>query len=101
MNTSDFANQFPSLQSKLFKTKEEALAYAQNYARQHRYGLTARRSGDQGRKLFRDCGSYQDRMKPSHVDPGLRNQGRTERQTEMPLLGKHNIPEEGEHVEGQ
>ena len=40
-------------------------------------------------------------MKPSHVDPGLRNQGRTERQTEMPLLGKHNIPEEGEHVEGQ
>ena len=46
MNAFEFSNQFPPLHSKIFKTKEEALAYAPNHARQHRYGLTTRRSGN-------------------------------------------------------
>ena len=85
-NTSEFSNQFPPLRSKLFKTKEEALAYAHNHARQHRYGLTTRRSGEQGRKITLCCdrGSYQDTKKSKYVSPELRKRGKTTRQTECP-----------------
>ena len=90
MNTSEFSNQFPPLHSKLFKTKEEALTYAHNHARQHRYGLTTRRSGEQGRKIKLCCdrGSYQDRRKPTYVDPELRKRRRTTRQTGCPYQVK-------------
>ena len=47
MNAFEFSNQFSPLHSKLFKTREEALAYAHNHARQHRYGLTARRRSEE------------------------------------------------------
>jgi hypothetical protein len=89
-NTSEFSNQFPPLRSKLFKTKEEALAYAHNHARQHRYGLTTRRSGEQGRKITLCCdrGSYQDGKKSKYVSPELRKRGRTTRQTECPYQVK-------------
>ena len=83
MNASGFSNQFPPLHSRLFKTKEEAFAYARNRARQHRYGLTIRRSGEQGRKIRLCCdrGSHQNRWKPTFVHPELRKRRRT-RQTD-------------------
>ena len=85
MNTFDFSSQFPPLHSRLFKTKEEAIAYARNHARQHRYGLTIRRSDKQRRKIRLCCdrGSYQNRGKPTFVHPELRKRKRT-RQMECP-----------------
>ena len=90
MNTSEFSNQFPLLYSKLFKTMEEALTYAHNHARQHQYGLTTRRSGEQGRKIKLCCdrSSYQDPRKPIYVDLELCKRRRTTRQTGCPYQVK-------------
>ena len=80
--------QFALLHTQLFKSKEEALAYAYNHARSNQFGLTTKRSAKAGRSIDLCCdrGSYHGRSeKPKpYIAEVLRKREREVKQTDCP-----------------